>query len=180
MSIPNRARGRRARPAAPTFHARAGAALLGAALALGGPAACEHPIAVLTPHVEAADLEVRDAGGALLARTRDNRAWEGAPLVLTDGETRTLRVTPLDLEGAPVRLDGRAGVDVRAEAEPAAALVWEPRAGEARLTALAAGPARIRLLVWHETHADLVTPWLDVVVAPPGAPITADRRHPRP
>jgi hypothetical protein len=140
---------------------------------------------VLTPHVEAADLEVRDAGpdgapGALLARTRDNRRWEGGPLVLADRQARTLRVTALDFQGAPIRLDGRAGVDVRAEVEPAAALVWEPRTGEARLTPLAAGPARIRLLIWHETHADLVTPWLDVVVGPAGAPATASLREPSP
>jgi hypothetical protein len=140
---------------------------LATAAALG---ACEHPIAVVTPHVEAADLEVRDEGGAPLARTRDNRRWEGAPLALAEGEARTLRVTALDLAGAPVPLDGRAGVEVRAEAEPAAALVWEPRRGAARLTALAPGRARLRLLVWHQTHADLVTPWLDVEVAPPPRP----------
>ncbi len=138
--------------------------------------ACEHPIAVVTPHVEAADLEVRDESGALVARTRDNRRWEGGPLALASGRARTLRVTALDFQGAPVRLDGRAGVDVRAESEPAAALVWEPRTGEARLTPLAAGRARLRLLIWHQTHADLVTPWLDVDVAPaPPAAAAAGR-----
>jgi len=152
------------------FRPLAAAALLGAGLS-----ACEHPIAVLTPHVEASDLEVRDEAGTLVARTRDNRRWEGGPLVLADGRARTLRVTALDFQGAPIRLSGRAGVDVRAEAEPAAALVWEPRVGEARVTGLAPGRARVRLLIWHETHADLVTPWLDVDVppAPPAADVAA-------
>lgn len=139
-----------------------------AALALGGLAACEHPIAVVTPHVEASDLEVRDEGGTLLVRTRDNRAWEGGPLVLADGRARTLRVTALDFQGAPIALEGRVGVDVRGEADPAAAVVWEPLAGRARVTGLAPGRARLRLLIWHETHADLVTPWLDVDVRPAG------------
>jgi hypothetical protein len=156
------------------------AALLAAALATGGPIACEHPIAVLTPHIEAADLEVRDTGGALVVRTRDNRTWEGGPLLLADRQARTLRVTALDFQGVPIRLEGRTGVDVRAEAEPAAALVWEPRTGEARVTALASGAARIRLLVWHETHADLVTPWLDVIVGSPATSDTAARRSIRP
>jgi hypothetical protein len=80
-------------------------------------------------------------------------------------------VTALDFQGAPITLAGRAGVDVRAEAEPAAAVAWEPLAGRARVTPLAPGRARLRLLIWHETHADLVTPWLDVDVAP--APATA-------
>jgi hypothetical protein len=44
----------------------------------------------------------------------------------------------------------------------------------------ATGPARIRLLVWHETHADLVTPWLDVVVGPPGPPDTSALRNTHP
>ncbi len=174
--VRSRAHGRSASRAVPRMRT----ALLAAAVVLGGSTACEHPIAVLTPHVEAADLEVRDVSGALVARTRDNRTWEGGPLVLSDGQARTLRVTALDFQGAPIRLVGRAGVDVRAEAEPAAALVWEPRTGEARLTALTSGTARIRLLVWHETHADLVTPWLDVTVGPPGTPTTAARRSSRP
>jgi hypothetical protein len=116
--------------ARPAPRPRARALRLGAALALGGLLACEHPIA--GAHASTSrrpDLEVRDAGGVLVARTRDNRAWEGGPLVLADGRARTLRVTALDFQGAPIRLSGRAGVDVRAEAEPAAALVWEPRDG---------------------------------------------------
>ncbi len=170
---PPPARRAHAAPRRPVFHTLRAVA---AAAALG---ACEHPIAVVTPHVEAADLVVRDEAGAVVARTRDNRRWEGAPLALTSGRTRTLRVTALDFQGAPVPLDGRAGVDVRAESDPAAALVWEPRTGEARLTPLAAGRARLRLLVWHETHADVVTPWLDVDGAPaPPATAAAPARRP--
>lgn len=133
-------------------------------LALTG--ACEHPIAVVTPHAEVADLVFTDStSGSLVARTTDNRAWTGAPLQLCAGEARTLVPQALDFRGLPVDLVSRRDLEIRGEsAEPLVA--WEPLRGRGRLFALAPGTTRVRFLVWHLTHADLVSPWLDVTVLP--------------
>lgn len=128
--------------------------------------ACEHPIAVVTPHAEVADLVFADsATGTLVARTTDNRTWSGAPLHLCVDGTRTLVPQALDFRGVPVDLLSRRDLEIRGEsAEPIVA--WEPLRGRGRLFALAPGTTRVRFLVWHLTHADLVSPWLDVIVHP--------------
>jgi hypothetical protein len=132
-------------------------------------AACEHPIAVVTPHAEVADLVFADsATGAVLARTTDNRSWTGAPLQLCVGDTRTLVPQPLDFRGQPVDLVSRRDLEIRGESAEAL-VVWEPLRGRGKLFALAPGTTRVRFLVWHLTHADLVSPWLDVVVHPQAA-----------
>ena len=59
-------------------------ALLVALLVGVGASACEHPIAIVTPHVEAQDALVFDTTGRLMARTFDNRRWEGGPFVVRD------------------------------------------------------------------------------------------------
>jgi hypothetical protein len=127
-------------------------------------AACEHPIAVVTPHAEVADLVLTDAVTRQeVARTTDNRTWSGAPLELCVDRTRTLLPVPLDFRGAPVDLVSRRDLEVRAEAaDPLVA--WEPLRGRGQLHPLAPGRTRLRFLVWHLTHADLVTPWLEVLV----------------
>lgn len=159
---------RRAGP--PRLAALAGLALLGA---------CEHPIAVVTPHAEVSDVLLVDARGVVRARTRDNRRWEGAPLAACDGGALALRPTLLDFQGQPVDLAGRRDVTLRGETDGAPLVTWEPlgAAGGSpvagRLHAHASGATRVRFLVWHVTHADLVTPWLDVVVHPAGAPACA-------
>ncbi len=136
-----------------------------ALLAALGAAACEHPIAIVTPHVEAADVLVRDTTGALLARTHDNRRWEGGPLVVRDGAPTAVLVELLDFQGRSLAEAGaRADVELRLEAEHDGRVLWEPLRGRGLLHGLSAGPTRVRFLVWHQTHADLVTPWLPLEV----------------
>lgn len=131
--------------------------------------ACEHPIAVVTPHAEVADLVFSDSGSAaVVMRTTDNRTWSVSPLVLCEGEIRALVPQPLDFRGALVDLVSRRDLEIRGESV-APNVLWEPLRGRGRLAALAPGNTRIRFLVWHQTHADLVTPWLDVQVQPQAA-----------
>ncbi len=128
--------------------------------------ACEHPIAVITPHAEVADLVFADSSSrAVLARTTDNRSWSGAPLQLCVDEPRTLVPQAIDFRGVPVDLVSRRDLEIRGETSTPLA-IWEPLRGRGRLIGLAPGSTRIRFLVWHLTHADLVTPWLEVIVHP--------------
>jgi hypothetical protein len=132
-------------------------------------AACDHPIAVVTPHAEVADLVFADSvSGAVLARTTDNRTWTGAPLQLCVDEVRTLLPQALDFRGVPVDLVSRRDLEIRGESADAL-VAWEPLRGRGKLFALAPGTTRVRFLVWHLTHADLVSPWLDVIVHPRAA-----------
>lgn len=139
--------------------------------------ACEHPVAVLTPHVEAADVVLRDASGAVAARTFDNRRWEGGPLVASIAGATPYTVELLDFEGrALTGVEGRADVELRLEAEDDGRVLWEPLRGRGMLHGLTAGATRVRFLVWHGTHADLATPWLATEVradAAPAAPPTS-------
>ncbi|MCU0636791.1 MAG: hypothetical protein MUE41_18125 [Gemmatimonadaceae bacterium] len=134
-------------------------------LVIIGVAACEHPIAVVTPHAEVADLILRDTTGRQLAATRDNRLWDGGPLVVPDGGTLTIVPTLLDFEGKPLDvLVTRRDLELRAEVERDGITTWEPLRGRGRWFGLAPGRTRVRFLVWHQTHADLVTPWLPLDV----------------
>lgn len=142
-------------------------------LLLALAAACEHPIAIVTPHVEAADLLVADSAGALLARTEFNRAWSVDSLVLRDGEPLRVVLTPLDFRGAPIDVAGRGDLSFRMEAEDAALLQWEPQRDHGWVRPFAAGETRVRFLIWHINHADFVTPWLRVIVRPADPPTTA-------
>lgn len=128
--------------------------------------ACEHPIAVVTPHAEVADLVFSDSASlAVVVRTTDNRSWSGGPLHLCADDVRTLVPQALDFRGVPVDLISRRDLEIRGEsADPN--VTWEPLRGRGRLLALAPGATRVRFLVWHLTHADLVSPWLDVIVHP--------------
>jgi hypothetical protein len=128
--------------------------------------ACEHPIAVVTPHAEVADLVFIDSTTSrVFMRTTDNRAWNASPLVLCEGDTHTLVPQPLDFRGMPVDLVSRRDLEIRGESQDAI-VAWEPLRGRGRLFGLAPGTTRVRFLVWHLTHADLVSPWLDVLVHP--------------
>jgi hypothetical protein len=145
------------------------AALLGI-VALGATlAACEHPITMVTPHLEVADLVLRDSSGAQLARTADNRAWRGDSLVLEDGRALHLVVNLVDFQGRELAITERRDMEIRAEAADGALLQWEPRRGFGLLHPFGAGRTRIRFMVWHLSHPDLVSPWLDVVVRQAGA-----------
>jgi hypothetical protein len=136
-------------------------------------AACEHPIGIVTPHVEAADMVLADSAGTLLTRTDFNRAWTIDSLVIRDGEPLRLVLTPLDFRGQPIDITGRADLSFRMEAEDPALLQWEPQRDFAWIRPFAAGETRVRFLIWHINHADFVTPWLRVVVRPARAAPTA-------
>jgi hypothetical protein len=144
---------------------RSCAVVIGGLLALS-LLACEHPIAVVTPHAEVADLVFTDSITRVeVARTTDNRSWSGAPLQLCSDDVRTLVPVALDFRGVPVDLVSRRDLEIRSESADAR-VTWEPLRGRGRLFALAPGATRVRFLVWHQTHADLVSPWLDVIVHP--------------
>jgi hypothetical protein len=132
-------------------------------------AACEHPITVVTPHLEVADLVLRDSAGMQLARTLDNRSWRGDSLVLEDGRALRLVIALVDFQGRELAVSERRDLEIRAEAEDGALLQWEPRSGFGLLHPFGSGRTRIRFMVWHLSHPDLVSPWLDVVVRPPAA-----------
>lgn len=149
-----------------TMPSRARRALLPAALALAA-LSCEHPIAVLTPHVEAADLVVRDSAGAFVARTVENRRWDGASsLTAVDGASVRVVVDVLDFEDRPIPIADRADLEIRLEAEDPTLVQWEPQREFGRLHGHAVGRTRVRFLLWHVSHPDLVTPWIDLHVAP--------------
>jgi hypothetical protein len=136
------------------------------AVAVGLAAACEHPIAMVTPHIEAADLVVSDSAGTVIARTEVNRTWLPDSIVLREGQPLRLVLTPIDFRGQPIDIAQRRDISFRMEAGDGALLQWEPLRGYGWLRPFAPGVTHLRFLIWHETHADLVTPWLRVVIRP--------------
>lgn len=141
------------------------ALLLSATVAVS---ACEHPIGVVSPHIEAAELLVRDTTGRLLASTVDNRRWSGGELGLAAGDSVPLVVRLLDFQGKEFGLDSR-GPDysVRMDVEQSSSAVWEPLLRFGWLRAFAPATTRIRFQIWHTDHADFVTPWLPLTVRSP-------------
>lgn len=128
--------------------------------------ACEHPIGIITPHVEAADIIVADSTGSLLARTEFNRAWLPDSLVLQEGVPLRVVITPVDFRGELIDITERRDLSFRMEAENGALLQWEPQRGFGWIRPFATGSTRMRILIWHESHADFVSPWLRVVIRP--------------
>ena len=147
-------------------------------------AACEHPLGVVTPHVEAADILVADSTGAVLTRTQFNRTWSVDSLTLRDGLPLRIILTPLDFRGSPIEIGERRDLSWRMEAESGALIQWEPQRGFGWLRPFGTGSTRIRFLIWHDTHADFVTPWLRVTIDPtaPGGstPAAPSPTHHRP
>jgi hypothetical protein len=141
-------------------------------------AGCQHPIDVVTPHAEVADLVVRDSAGLVLARTVDNQRWEGALPAMPDGAQLRLVVNALDFRDVELALESRPDLQVRVEAEDPTLVSWEPQRGFGRISAIAPGVTRVRFLIWHTTHADFVSPWLAVTIAPPPARGSAPTRRP--
>jgi hypothetical protein len=129
-------------------------------------AACEHPIGIVSPHIEAADLIVADSTGAVLARTQFNRSWLPDSLVITEGQPLRVIVTPVDFRGQPIDVSERPDITFRIEAVSAALFQWEPQRGYGWIRPFAAGETQARILIWHDTHADFVTPWLRLIVRP--------------
>jgi hypothetical protein len=128
-------------------------------------AACEHPIAVVTPHVEASELLVRDTTGQLLLQTVDNQRWSGGPLALSAGDSLPLVIRMVDFQGAEFGLESRGPeYSVRMDVEQASSAVWEPLRRWGWLRAFTPTATRIRFQIWHTDHADFVTPWLPLTV----------------
>jgi hypothetical protein len=142
-------------------HTRTPTLLLGAFLMLS---ACEHPIGVVTPHIEAADLVIADSAGAHITRTEFNRRWRVDSLVLHENTPLRITLTPVDFRGLPIDLSDRNDLSYRLEAENGALLQWEPQRGFGWLRPFAAGETRVRFLFWHDTHVDFATPWLRVLI----------------
>lgn len=135
--------------------------------ALGALAACDNPVRVSTDHLEATEVVVRGERGAVLARTVDNARWDGGPLVVAEGEAVDVRVAFVDLQGREFTLDARRDHRVRVEWQRDGVGAWEPLDGRERLHGLAAGETAARLLVWHVSHPDFISPWLPVRVTRP-------------
>jgi hypothetical protein len=138
-------------------------------LALLALAACDNPIPYETDHLEAVEVILRDAQGAELARTVENRAWAGPAadgLRVPAGGTLEIRVSFLTLEGREVSLDAEPGLALRAEWEPEGLAVHEPLGAVDRLHGLRPGATTLRLLAWHGTHADFAAPPLPLIITP--------------
>jgi len=141
-------------------------ALLVALLLGAGATACEHPIAIVTPHVEAQDALVFDTTGRLMARTFDNRRWEGGPFVVRDRGSLPVVVRFLDFQGSEFTVGDRRDLQLRLETEADGVVAWEPLTTRGLLHALSPGTTRVRFAVWHVSHPDFITPWIPVTVAP--------------
>jgi hypothetical protein len=131
-------------------------------------AACEHPIAVVSPHVEAQDLIVRDTSGTLLVRTLDNTRWSDSILAVPLDDSMPVRVRLVDFRGAEFDLAARPEYSIRLQAEQAAMVQWEPLRDRGVLRGFQAGVTRVRFQVWHTDHPDFISPWLTVRVQPRG------------
>lgn len=127
-------------------------------------AACEHPLPVVTSHIEAADLVVSDSLGQELTRTSFNRSWVVDSLLLRDGESLRITLTPLDFRGATLDLAERRDLSYRFNAEREALVQFEPQRGFGWLHPFGRGDTRVRFLIWHGDHADFVSPWLRVLI----------------
>lgn len=139
--------------------------LLGVACAIALLASCEHPIAIVSPHVEAQDLLVRDTTGRLMLRTMDNTRWSGDTLRLWLDDSLPVVIRLVDFRGNEFDLVQRSrDYSIRVQSENAAAVQWEPLRERGWLRAFLPGPTRIRFQVWHTDHPDFISPWLPVRV----------------
>jgi hypothetical protein len=128
--------------------------------------ACRNPVSPGSEHLEALEVRVRNARGEQLAATVDNTRWIGGPLRLTRGDTMALLAEFTDVFGAPFTLEGRREHTLRAEVEAPRVASLSTSDGRGRLVGLSTGTTRVRLHIWHLTHADFSSPWLEVVVSP--------------
>jgi hypothetical protein len=127
-------------------------------------AACENPVRPGGEHLAATETFLRALDGAQVARTVENERWEVAPITLDAGETREVRAVFADFHGREFTLYGRDDFSVRLEFEPGGVMAWEPLADRDRLVARSPGTARMRVMIWHVSHPDFISPWMDVQV----------------
>lgn len=138
-------------------------ALLAAAAGLA-LAACENPVKPTGEHLAATETFLRSMAGADVARTVENARWQGAPITLPVDGTMDVRAVFADFHGREFTLYGRDDFSVRLEFEPAGVMAWEPLADRERLIARTPGTARMRVMIWHVSHPDFISPWVDVAV----------------
>ena len=96
------------------------------------------------------------------------------------GEVLELRVRFVTLEGEEVPVTARAGLSLRVEWTEEGLAVHEPLGETDRLLGLRSGETALRLLVWHGTHADFISPPLPLRVGtadagPAGRPLPTAR-----
>ncbi len=130
---------------------------------LGG---CRNPVSPGSEHLEAVEIRIRDASGRLVASTVDNARWNGGPLRVTSGDGLELHPEFTGVDGEVFTLEGRREHTLRGEVEAPRMVSWNTADGRGRLVGLLAGTTRIRFHIWHGTHADFSSPWLEVQVAP--------------
>ena len=133
--------------------------------------ACDNPVGYQTDHLEAVEVIVLDETGLELARTVENRQWVGpaaeAGLAVPAGRTLGLRVRFVTLDGEEIPVTARAGLTLRVEWEPEGLAVHEPLGDRDEIHGLRPGTTALRLLAWHGTHADFISPPLILTVAAP-------------
>ncbi|MCU0627858.1 MAG: hypothetical protein MUF21_15515 [Gemmatimonadaceae bacterium] len=144
--------------------------------------ACEHPIAVVSPHVEAQDLLVRDTTGRLLLRTQDNTTWSAGTMAIPLDDSLPVVIRLVDFRGNEFDLADRSReYSIRVQAENAAAVQWEPRRGAMGwLRGFVAGPTRIRFQVWHTDHPDFTSRLSSPAPASGAPPCPAHATPPQP
>lgn len=133
-------------------------------------AACEHPVALTSAHVEAMEMILRDSTGVEVARTVDNAEWVGGAIRGSVGVPVKLTVSFLDIHGEEFDLSERADASIRVETRVPAGASWEHFGGWGLLHPMRSGTLQLRFLVWHIDHPDLVTPWITLESTPGGAP----------
>lgn len=127
---------------------------------------CSHPIEILRPHAHVAELGLFEQDTILLAQTVHNESWTGS-IEITALEDHKITVVAYDFEGGVVSLLDHEDIEIRMEVEDQGMAAWEPWDGYGLLHGFRPGTTRVRFLVWHVSHADLITPWLELSVVAP-------------
>jgi hypothetical protein len=135
-------------------------------LVMGSLAACRNPVSPGSEHLEAVEIRIRDASGRVVASTVDNARWTGGSLHVSGGAGLELLPEFTNVNGEVFTLAGRREHTLRGEVEAPRMVGWTTTDGRGRLVGFLAGSTRIRFHIWHGTHADFSSPWLEVQVTP--------------
>ena len=127
---------------------------------------CRNPVSPGSEHLEAVELRITDASGRVVAGTIDNARWTGGPLRVAGGETLGVRAEFTNVFGEVFTLEGRREHTLRGEVEAPRMATWSTTDGRGQLVGVLVGTTRIRFHIWHGTHADFSSPWLEVQVTP--------------